>query len=109
MGHPGTPSSPGWSPSIPTGPASRCDHVDAVVAAIDVAQDGVVLVGHSGGGAIAHAAVDARPERVLRVVYVDSWPVGTGGCIDDELPSERRRGSAPDTGRSSLDPTTSPR
>jgi pimeloyl-ACP methyl ester carboxylesterase len=63
------------------------NHVDAVVAAIDAAESEVVLVAHSGGGAIAHGAVDARPDRVLRVVYVDSWPVGTGGCIDDELPS----------------------
>jgi pimeloyl-ACP methyl ester carboxylesterase len=47
-----------------------------------------VLVGHSGGGAIAHAAVDARPDRVARVVYVDSWPTGDGGVINDELPVE---------------------
>ena len=49
------------------------DHVDAVVAMIDSVEPttgGVVLVGHSGGGAIAHAAVDARPDRVARVVYV---------------------------------------
>jgi Predicted hydrolases or acyltransferases (alpha/beta hydrolase superfamily) len=49
------------------------DHVDAVVAVIDSvdpAAGEVVLVGHSGGGAIAHAAVDARPDRVARVVYV---------------------------------------
>lgn len=64
------------------------DHVAAVVAAVDAAEGDVVLVGHSGGGALAHAAVDARPDRVLRVVYVDSWPVGPGGCINDELPSE---------------------
>ncbi|MGN8245929.1 alpha/beta fold hydrolase [Cellulomonas soli] len=65
------------------------DHVAAVVAqidAIDPAEGPVVLVGHSGGGAIAHAAVDARPERVGRVVYVDSWPLGDGGLINDELP-----------------------
>jgi pimeloyl-ACP methyl ester carboxylesterase len=72
------------------------DHVDAVVAAIDDAEGDVVLVGHSGGGAIAHAAVDARPTRVLRVVYVDSWPVGTGGCINDELPSEDGEVPLPD-------------
>jgi pimeloyl-ACP methyl ester carboxylesterase len=50
------------------------DHVHAVVAMIDSldpANRHVVLVGHSGGGAIAHAAVDARPGRVERVVYVD--------------------------------------
>jgi pimeloyl-ACP methyl ester carboxylesterase len=62
------------------------DHVDAVVSLIDSADGPVVLVGHSGGGAIAHAAVDARPDRVNRVVYVDSGPLGDGGVINDELP-----------------------
>jgi pimeloyl-ACP methyl ester carboxylesterase len=67
------------------------DHVDAVAEVIDslAPADGkVVLVGHSGGGAIAHAAVDARPDRVARVVYVDSVPLGEGGVINDELPAE---------------------
>lgn len=62
------------------------DHVDAVVALIDSMPEPVVLVGHSGGGAIAHAAVDARPDHVARVVYVDSGPLGDGGMINDELP-----------------------
>ncbi|WP_449385500.1 alpha/beta fold hydrolase [Cellulomonas soli] len=65
------------------------DHVAAVVAQIDATDpaDGpLVLVGHSGGGAIAHAALDARPDRVARVVYVDSGPLGDGGLINDELP-----------------------
>jgi pimeloyl-ACP methyl ester carboxylesterase len=62
------------------------DHVDAVVAAVDEADGPVVLVGHSGGGAIAHAVADARPDRVARVVYVDSGPLGAGGSINDELP-----------------------
>jgi pimeloyl-ACP methyl ester carboxylesterase len=62
------------------------DHVDAVVALIDSTSDPVVLVGHSGGGAIAHAAVDARPDRVARVIYVDSGPLGDGGVINDEFP-----------------------
>ncbi len=46
-----------------------------------------MLDGHSGGGAIAHAAADARPGRIARVVYVDSWPLGHGGVINDELPA----------------------
>ncbi len=62
------------------------DHVDAVVSVIDSLPHPVVLVGHSGGGAIAYAAADARPEAVARVVYVDSGPLGDGGVINDELP-----------------------
>jgi pimeloyl-ACP methyl ester carboxylesterase len=62
------------------------DHINAVVALIDSTDEPVVLVGHSGGGAIAHGAVDARPDRVARVVYVDSGPLGDGGVISDEFP-----------------------
>ena len=62
------------------------DHVDAVVAVVDSLPPGVVLVGHSGGGAIAHAVVDARPEAITRVIYVDSVPLGHGDVINDSLP-----------------------
>jgi len=62
------------------------DHVDAVVAVVDTLEAPVVLVGHSGGGAIAHAVVDARPDAIARVVYVDSGPLGHGDLINDELP-----------------------
>jgi pimeloyl-ACP methyl ester carboxylesterase len=75
------------------------DHVDAVVEVIDSigpAGGQVVLVGHSGGGAIAHAAVDARPGRVARVVYVDSGPLGEGGVINDEFPAENGEVPLPD-------------
>lgn len=59
----------------------RRDHVNAVVAAVDAVDGPVVLVGHSAGGGIAHAAADARPDRVTRVVYVDSVPVGPGDSM----------------------------
>jgi pimeloyl-ACP methyl ester carboxylesterase len=62
------------------------DHIASVVEAVDQVQGPVVLVGHSGGGAIAHAVADARPDRIARVVYVDSGPLGDGGVINDELP-----------------------
>jgi pimeloyl-ACP methyl ester carboxylesterase len=62
------------------------DHVEAVVAALDEADRPVVLVGHSGGGAIGYAAADARPERVARLVFVDSGPLAAGRAINDELP-----------------------
>ena len=44
-----------------------------------------MLVGHSGGGALARAAADARPDRVARVVYVDSMPLGDGRCSSAQL------------------------
>jgi pimeloyl-ACP methyl ester carboxylesterase len=78
------------------------DHVHAVVAVLDSfdpADGQVVLVGHSGGGAIAHAAVDARPDRVARVVYVDSAPLGEGRVINDELPAENGEMPLPDWSR----------
>src|ERR1700744_6468647 len=60
------------------------DHIDAVVRVIDALgpdNGQVVLVGRSGGGAVAHGAADARPDRVARVVYVDSGLLGEGGLI----------------------------
>jgi pimeloyl-ACP methyl ester carboxylesterase len=75
------------------------DHVNAVVEVVDSfnpAGGQVVLLGHSGGGAIAHAAADARPDRVARVVYVDSGPLGAGGVINDELPVENGEVPLPD-------------
>jgi pimeloyl-ACP methyl ester carboxylesterase len=72
------------------------DHVAAVVDAIDaLGPDAtVVLVGHSGGGALIHAAADRRPGRIARNVYVDSLPLGDGLVVNDELPVVERRGPA---------------
>ena len=77
---------PGKGPEGGAAEVGLADHVAAVVAAVDEAEGPVVLVGHSGGGAIAHAAVDARPDRVARVVYVDAVPLGDGSVINDQLP-----------------------
>lgn len=57
------------------------DWVDAVVDAIDASPGLVALVGHSGGGNVVYGATDARPERVARVVFVDTFPPGDGGSI----------------------------
>ena len=65
------------------------DHVDAVISLVDGLDETagrVLIVGHSGGGAVAHAVADARPERVARVVYLASEPLGDGRCINDGLP-----------------------
>ncbi|TDE13081.1 alpha/beta fold hydrolase [Jiangella asiatica] len=61
------------------------DHVEAAIAAVDGADGPVVLVGHSGGSAIAHAAADARPDRVVRVVHVDAVPLAVGEAINNGL------------------------
>ena len=63
------------------------DHVDSVVRVLDgIEADEVVLVGHSAGGAIAYAVTDRRPDRIARVVYVDSVPLGEGDVVNDQLP-----------------------
>lgn len=63
------------------------DHVDAVIAAIDEAEGPVLLVGHSAGGGIAHIAVDARPDKVARVVYVGGFPSVDGEPLLEGFPS----------------------
>lgn len=73
------------------------DQVDAVVALVDRLDDGpVVLVGHSGGGAVAHATADARPERIARVVYAAGEPLGHGEIINDGFPSANGEIPLPD-------------
>jgi pimeloyl-ACP methyl ester carboxylesterase len=69
------------------------DHVAAVVAAIDAAEGPVILVGHSAGSGIASAAVDARPDRVARAIYVGGFPSPDGDqlingfeAVDGEIP-----------------------
>lgn len=64
------------------------DHVAAVVAEIDRHEGPVVLVGHSGGGTVIHGAVDQRPDRVARAVYVDSAPLPAGQPTNPNLPAE---------------------
>jgi len=78
---------------------TRRDHVDAVVAAIDSldpADGKVILVGHSAGGAIAHAAVDARPDRVAHVVYVGGFPLADGEGDPGEYPAVNGEVPLPD-------------
>jgi|Tabmets5t2r1_1033131.scaffolds.fasta_scaffold01762_6 pimeloyl-ACP methyl ester carboxylesterase len=75
------------------------DHVAAVVEAIDAldpADGKVVLVGHSGGCGVAYAALDARPDRVARAVYVGGFPVGDGDAIADAYPAENGEVPLPD-------------
>ncbi|GAA3446829.1 alpha/beta fold hydrolase [Planomonospora venezuelensis] len=43
----------------------------------------VVLVGHSGGGAPVTGAADRIPERIARVVYIESGPLPDGMALMD--------------------------
>jgi pimeloyl-ACP methyl ester carboxylesterase len=72
------------------------DHVAAVVDALDAATPPVLLVGHSAGCGIAHAAVDARPDRVARVVHVGGFPGGDGDPILSGLPADNGEVPMPD-------------
>lgn len=54
-----------------------------VVAEIDRREEPVVLVGHSGGGNVAWGATDARPDRVSRVVFVDTIPPHPGAAVSE--------------------------
>ncbi len=62
------------------------EHIAAVIELVDSFAGPVVLVGHSGGGAIAHGVADARPDRIERVVYVDAGPLADGDAVNDQLP-----------------------
>jgi pimeloyl-ACP methyl ester carboxylesterase len=75
---------------------TRQDHVQAVVAAIDSVAGEVVLVGHSAGAAIAHAAIDARPDRVSRAIYIGGFPLGDGGGDPGGYPVENGEIPFPD-------------
>jgi len=72
---------PGLVPADPE--VGLRDQIDFVIGEVDAAAGPVVLVGHSGGGAVAHGVVDARPDRVAKVIYVDSGPLGDGNVIND--------------------------
>lgn len=73
------------------------DQVEAVVAVVAGLDDGpVVLVGHSGGGAVAHAVADARPDRIARVVYAASEPLRHGEIINDGFAAENGEIPLPD-------------
>ncbi|MBS1905317.1 MAG: alpha/beta hydrolase [Actinobacteria bacterium] len=75
---------PGMGVSSPDSSEIRLDDwIATVVSAIDEATGEVVLVGHSGGGNVIWGAVDARPDRVRRAVFVDTVPPPNGLGISE--------------------------
>jgi len=59
------------------------DWVAATVDAIDATDGPIALVGHSGGGNVVWGAADARPDRVARVIFVDTVPPPGDNGISD--------------------------
>lgn len=77
------------SPDAPRAGIRLADHVEAVVAALRTRRrHPAVLVAHSGAGPVATGAVNAVPELVSRVVYVDSGPAADGFALRPDLPPD---------------------
>ncbi|MCL1897448.1 MAG: alpha/beta hydrolase [Micrococcales bacterium] len=64
------------------------DHVAAINKVIGDVSCPVVLVAHSGAGALASLVLDRAPDLVGRVVYVDSGPVADGSIARPDLAAD---------------------
>ncbi|NKZ08660.1 alpha/beta fold hydrolase [Actinomadura latina] len=66
-------------------------HVDDIAGVIeDGGLHGVVLVGHSGANMAVTGAADRMPDRIARVVYVDTGPMPSGmAAVDFHEPDAR--------------------
>jgi pimeloyl-ACP methyl ester carboxylesterase len=69
------------SPDADRSSVHLVDHVAAVVTAIDACRQPPVVVGHSAGCGVVYAAVDARPDEVVRAIYVGGFPTPDGQPI----------------------------
>jgi pimeloyl-ACP methyl ester carboxylesterase len=58
--------------------ATLDDQVAAVLAAVDSASGTAMVVGHSAAATLAWMAVDARPEKVAKVVLIGGFPSADG-------------------------------
>ena len=71
------------APAAQSSGIGMADWVASVVAEIDALDGPVVLVGHSGGGNVVYGALDARPDHVAHVVFLDTFPPTAGSSIWD--------------------------
>lgn len=71
------------APAAQSSGIGMADWVASVVAEIDALDGPVVLVGHSGGGNVVYGALDARPDHVAHVVFLDTFPPTHGSSIWD--------------------------
>ncbi|WP_435206372.1 alpha/beta fold hydrolase [Micromonospora sp. bgisy143] len=67
-------------------------HTTDIVRLIEVEDlHDVLLVGHSGGGMPVAQAADRIPDRIARVVYVESGPLPDGTAQFDTVPPEEQQ------------------
>jgi pimeloyl-ACP methyl ester carboxylesterase len=66
------------SRGTPRAGITLADHVNAVAERVAGLDPGVILAGHSGAGRIVSSVTDLIPDRIGRVVYVDSGPQPDG-------------------------------
>ncbi|RAJ41694.1 alpha/beta hydrolase family protein [Kitasatospora sp. SolWspMP-SS2h] len=66
--------------------ATLAEQLAAVVAAVDAAEGGPLLVAHSAACTLGWMAVDARPAAVAGLVLVDGFPHGDGKAYADLFP-----------------------
>jgi pimeloyl-ACP methyl ester carboxylesterase len=66
--------------------ATLADQVAAVLAAVDSAEGRPMVVGHSAASSLAWLAVDARPDKVAKAVFIGGWPAPDGTPYFDGLP-----------------------
>ncbi|SCF30862.1 Pimeloyl-ACP methyl ester carboxylesterase [Micromonospora purpureochromogenes] len=70
------------------GPETHTSDLTALIEAEELRD--VVLVGHSGGGMPVTQAADRMPDRIARVVYVESGPLPDGVSQFDANPPEEQ-------------------
>ena len=58
-----------------------------MTAAIDAATGPVLLVGHSAGCGLAHLALDARVDRVARIVHIGGFPANPDAVLIGGVPT----------------------
>ena len=75
--------------------ATLDDQVAAVLAVVDAAPAGSVVVGHSASCALAWLIADARPSAVGRVVLIGGFPQADGDLYADFFPIETGRCPSP--------------
>lgn len=68
-------------PELAGGDVGLDDHVDQVVAALAIADDDVVIVGHSYAGLVVRQAADRRPDLVNHIVLVEGWAGPDGASL----------------------------